>query len=155
MNLSNPYANVLYVDLCSGSKQFRGLVQKLWRRNSAYHRGCQRELPKVSFTGTLGDVHFDLDQEVKITVDILQIKNGMSFPIGNYDPVQQNLTYFDKESIDQIPSDELERVYRRFSTSLTVTLSSALVVCSLFTMLTHVHYSLFNVLSEQINKGKV
>ena len=94
-NRSNPYAHVLYDsvwafalalnnsdDAISGNAASK--IQLI--RNATINK-----LPNVSFTGALGKVNFDSDQEVKLSVDILQIKNGTSMLVGNYDPVQKHL----------------------------------------------------------------
>ena len=135
MNHSNSYANVLYdsvwtfaVALNNSEDVYRGSGGDIHHIREA----VKRQLPKVSFTGALGDIRFDLDQEVKITVDILQIKSGTSIPIGYYDPVHKHLN-LNRESIGKIPSDELERTYQLFPISLTVVLSATLTICILFT----------------------
>ena len=133
---SNPYAHVLYDSVWAFAVALNNSEDLISRDSGSdiqhVRNIVQQELPNVSFTGALGNVSFDLDQEVKLSVDILQIKNGTSTLIGNYDPVQKHLI-FDKESIGPIPSDELERIYQNFPIWLTVILSAAVVICILFT----------------------
>ena len=131
----NPYANVLYDSVWAFALALNKSIFVLGDSGGDFQnisRAVRNELPKLSFTGTLGDVHFDSNHEVKITIDILQVRNGTSIPIGYYDPVHKRLE-LDNASIDQIPSDELEREYQLVSLPLTIVMSAALVICILLT----------------------
>ena len=131
----NPYANVLYDSVWAFALALNNSIFVLGDSGGDFQnisRAVRNELPKVSFTGALGDVHFDSNHEVKTTIDILQVRNGTSTPIGFYDPIHKRLE-LDIASIDQIPSDELEREYQLFSLPLTIVMSAALVICILLT----------------------
>ena len=137
MTHSNPYANVLYDSVWAFAVALNESMFTLNFRDSEsdiqdIREALRSELPKVSFNGALGDIHFDSNHEVKTTVDIFQVRNGTSIPIGYYDPIH---TYLDlnNESIGEIPSDELERVYQIFSLPLTMLLSAVLVIIILLT----------------------
>ena len=139
LNNSNPYANVLYDSVWTFALALNKSVfqDNLMSRNSKSNielikKTVKKELPKVSFNGTLGNINFGSDQEVRRTVNIFHVKNDTTVPIGYYKPVQKLLT-LDSKLIGPIPSDELERLYQTFPIPITIIFSITVVIGILFT----------------------
>ena len=137
MNHSNPYANVLYdsvwtIALALNKSMFQEDFRNCSGKVECIREAIKNELPNVSFAGSLGNIYFDSNQEVKTQINIFQFRNGTSVRIGYYDPVCKCLN-LDRESVGEIPSDELERVYQIFATPLTIIMSAGVVLCILFT----------------------
>ena len=94
-----------------------------------------KQLLKVNFSGALGTVNFDGNYDVKVAVEIFQIRNATSARIGYYNPVNGGLR-IEVDSLSAIPDDDLQRIYQLYPLPVTLILSSVSVLCIGFTTVT-------------------
>ena len=92
----------------------------------------EKELSQITYCGVRGLVKFDNSREVKLAVQILQIRNATAVYIGHYDPVAGGV-HIKLDSLGTFPDDDLSRVYQLYPVSITVVLSTLIVLCIAFT----------------------
>ena len=92
----------------------------------------EKELSQITYCGVRGLVKFDNSREVKLAVEILQIRNTTTLCIGHYDPVAGGV-HIKLDSLGTFPDDDLSRVYQLYPVSVTVVLSTIIVLCIVFT----------------------
>ena len=92
----------------------------------------EKELAQITYCGVQGLVKFDNSREVKLAVEILQIRNATAVCIGHYDPVAGGV-HIKLDSLGTFPDDDLSRVYQLYPVSVTVVLSTIIVLCIVFT----------------------
>ena len=143
---SNLYSNVLYDSVWAFALALNSSVDILHEMNMSLkdYRPAnftptngriadviENELSQISFSGAHGLVKFDNSREVKLAVEIFQIRNATSVQIGHYDPVAGEV-HIALDFLGAVPDDDLSRVYQVYSTSLTVILSTVTVLCIVF-----------------------
>lgn len=93
----------------------------------------EKQLLKVNFSGAIGTVKFDGAYDVKVAVDIFQIRNATSIHIGYYNPVNGE---FELDSLDGVPDDDLQRIYQIYPLPVSLILLTAVVFCTGLTTVT-------------------
>ena len=144
---SNLYSNVLYDSVWAFALALNSSVDILHEMNMSLkdYRPAnftptngriadviENELSQISFSGAHGLVKFDNSREVKLAVEIFQIRNATSVQIGHYDPVAGEV-HIALDSLGTFPDDDLSRVYQLYPVSVTIILSTISVLCIVFT----------------------
>ena len=144
---SNLYSNVLYDSVWAFALALNSSVDILHEMNMSLkdYRPAnftptngriadviENELSQISFSGAHGLVKFDKSREVKLAVEIFQIRNATSVQIGHYDTVAGEV-HIELDSLGTFPDDDLSRVYQLYPVSVTIILSTISVLCIVFT----------------------
>ena len=144
---SNLYSNVLYDSVWAFALALNSSVDILNEMNMSLkdYRPAnftptngriadivEKELSKITYCGVRGLVKFDNSREVKLAVEIFQIRNATSVQIGHYDPVVGKV-HIELDYLGTFPDDELSRVYQLYPVSVTIILSTISVLCIVFT----------------------
>ena len=151
---TNPYANVMHDSIQAFALALNFTVHHLQAMNLTledYHLGnsditdiIQYGMLSLSFTGVLGHVEFDANQERQTRVDIAQIKNGSAVEVGSYDPVSREtvIENYSNPMNDEL-SNEILRIYRLSPLPLTVlqsTFTGAGIILTTINLFLFIYY---------------
>ena len=155
----NPYANVIRDSIQAFALALNFTMSHLQAMNLTledYHLGnsditdiIQSEMMSLSFTGVLGHVEFDSNQERQTRVDIIQIRNGSAVQVGSYDPVsRETLIENYSNPMGDVLNNELPRIYKHSPLPVTVLLSTVTGVCIILTTIVLVVFICYRKTAE-------
>ena len=99
---------------------------------------ANNELSNVSFTGALGDVNFDNNNELQFAVNIFQIRNGTAELYAVISDKQCNET-----ATGRSPDDEVPRIYNLQSAAITavlLTIEAVLIILTTVILILFLYY---------------
>ena len=143
----NYYTNILYDLVWAFGIAFNLSLESINSSNGSSHdfehgqdnkalvNVIEYELSYLSFQGTSGFVNFSQAAAIQTPYGIFQFQELDLVQLGLYETALRHLFLNISFIGDQIPSDELTRVYEIYPTVLTVGLSLLIVFCLLFTTL--------------------
>lgn len=97
------------------------------------------KLKGVKFNGSSGFINFGEDQEVQTDVDIFQVRDGKSIPIGLYDATKKHVEFrrdFNRSSVPKDRFDTRSQLIPMWLGSLVLSLNCMLIVLTLFNTVT-------------------
>ena len=142
----NPFANVLHDSIWAIALAMNKSIEKLNSRNlslrdygpgnSEITKIIETNLIQTSFSGAMGKFIFDGTlpiRRVRGSVQILQARNGSSVIIQRVCENDSNSSTFNLSMLgEEIPIDEIPRVYQTLPITVTVTFTVAIALCLLF-----------------------
>ena len=135
----NPYSNALHDSVWATTIALNGSLQTNNVTGTAdINEIANNELSNVSFTGALGDVSFDNNDESKVAVNIFQIKNETAELYAVISDKQCNET-----ATGRSPDDKISRNYTLQSAAITavlLTIEAVLIILTTVILILFLYY---------------
>ena len=142
----NPFSNILHDSVWAMALAMNHSIGELTSRNislrdygpgnSEITKVIEASLIQTSFSGAVGKFIFDGTLPVTHvggSVQIVQVRNGSSIVLRRVGANEYNTSIFNLSMLgEEIPSDEIARVYQTLPIAVTVTLTVAIALCLLF-----------------------